>query len=112
MKNALENTLIQDYNNIILNVNNFIISDKDNPYGHIKEFNKLNKNVRMDAHRVISFVAIKMANIENLYSVTDINGNTYDIEIFGDTTYRVVNIEIFNNNVEEVLNEKYIKTNS
>lgn len=73
---------------------------------------RLNKQAKYDAHRVISNVAIKLAYENKIYgSATDINGNTYIFEIFGDLTYRIINIEVFNKNVEEVINEKYSERN-
>ena len=90
----------------------YIIDEKGNMYGHIREFIRLSKNIKFDAHRVISIVAVKFAGIEDAYSVTDINGNTYDFEIFEEGNYRVTRIEKFKDISKEVINEEYFKTNN
>ena len=104
--------VITDYNKVIQLVNNFSISESSNIYGHTKEFMKLKKVTRYEAHRVISPIALRLAGIEDAYSVTDINGNTYKFDIFEDGNYRVFELEIFSNIIEEVADEKYFKKNS
>lgn len=101
-----------EYNLNILKVNNFLISESGNIYGHVKEFNKLKKDIKYEAHRVISKIVLELYSKGKIYgSAIDINGNTYDFEIFNDITYRIIRIEKFNNDIEEVLNEKYTKEN-
>ena len=102
-----------EYNLNILKVNNFLISESGNIYGHVKEFNKLKKDIKYEAHRVISKKALELCSKGKIFgSAIDVNGNIYLFEIFSDTAYRIVNVEIFKEIVEEVLNEKYIKKNS
>ena len=105
-----------NFNDIILLKNN-IISEPSvkytiNKYGHVREFDKLLKNQKQEAYRVISPLAIKFAGIEESYSAIDINGNTYDFEIFQDGNYRIIRIELFKENNKEVLDERYSKKNS
>lgn len=93
--------------------NSYQIYESGNPYGHVKEFIRLNKKIRYDAHRVIS----KKALILNLYNIeigsaTDINGNIYYFDVFEDGYYRIFRINNYKENIMEVANEKYIKTNS
>ena len=83
-----------------------------NKYGHISDFLKLSIKQKEEAYRVISSLAIKLAGIEESYSATDINGNTYDFEIFQDGNFRVTRIERFNKDKEEVLDERYSKKNN
>lgn len=103
---------IKEYSERILNTNKYFVLERNNPYGHIREFYKLKKSIQIDAHRVISPIAIKLANIEDTYSVTDINGNTYIFDIFEDGNYRISEIIRFKNYVEEVTDEEYIEKNS
>lgn len=98
--------IITDYNEIIQLVNNFSISESSNIYGHTKEFMKLKKVTRYEAHRVISPIALRLAGIEDAYSVTDINGNTYKFDIFEDGNYRVIEVERFSNIIKEDLDER------
>lgn len=104
--------IIKDYNNIILDVNKNIIQESSNPYGHVKEFNKLKKSIKYEAHRVISPLAVRLADIEDTYSVTDINGNTYIFDIFEDGYYRVSEVIKFKNYIKEVAYERYFRKNS
>ena len=92
---------------------NYEVCEYGNPYGHIKEFNKLNDNVKKDAHRVISTKALKLYSKNKIYgSVVDINGNTYDFDIFTDGSYRVTGVEKIKNNIEVIADGKYFKKNS
>ena len=52
MIKRIENLEIKNYNNIILGVNKCLIAESDNPYGHTKEFNKLDNNTKLEAYRV------------------------------------------------------------
>ena len=103
--------IIKDYNNIILDVNKDIIQESSNPYGHVKEFNKLKKSIKYEAHRVISPLAVRLADIEDTYSVTDINGNTYIFDIFEDGYYRISEVRKLKDESKEVVDEKYFKAN-
>lgn len=103
--------VITDYNEIIQLVNNFFISESSNIYGHTKEFMKLKKVTRYEAHRVISPIALRLVGIEDAYSVTDINGNTYKFDIFEDGNYRVFELEKFKDIIKEDLNERTYKEN-
>ena len=99
-----------DYNEF--KENSYQICESGNPYGHVKEFTKLSKKTRHDAHRVISPLAVRLAGIEEMYTVSDINGNTYIFDIFNEGNYRVNEAIIFKEYIEEVINERYIKKNS
>ena len=112
LKSIFKNKL-KDYNDIKSKVNLYEISELNNPYGHSKEFTRLNKKIRYDAHRVIS----KKALILNSYNIaigaaTDINGNIYYFDVFEDGYYRIFRIDNYKEANKEVINEKYIKTNS
>lgn len=109
MLKSIEDLKIFDYNSIILDVNNFCVAENDNPYGHVREFNRLDKNTKIDAHRVISPFAIRLANIEDTYSATDINGNTYMFDIFEDGNYRISEVVGLKTDYKEDLDEKYNK---
>ena len=84
----------------------------NNLYGHSKEFIKLPNRQKEEAYRVISSLALKFAGIEESYSTTDINGNTYDFEVFSDGNFRIIRMEVFKENNKEVLDERYSKKNS
>ena len=100
-----------EYNLNILKVNNFAIAEPGNIYGHSSSFMKLKSEIRSDAHRVISPLALRLVGIEDTYSVTDINGNTYKFDIFEDGNYRVFDIEKFKDIIKEDLNERTYKEN-
>lgn len=108
--------VIKEYNDIILLKDNIInepsIKYKANKYGHVREFDKLLKNQKQEAYRVISPLAIKFAGIEESYSAIDINGNVYDFEIFLDGNFRITNIEKYSDNSKEVSYETKINRNS
>jgi len=55
---------------------------------------------------------VRFAGIEEMYTVSDINGNTYIFDIFNEGNYRVSEAIIFKEYIEEVINERYIKKNS
>jgi len=75
-------------------VNLYLISEKDNPYGHVKEFMNLSKNKRYEAHRVISSKALDLYSKNIcLGAIVDINGNIYYFEIFEGANYRVINVD-------------------
>lgn len=113
MLKSIEKEIKSLYNYVIQNVNNYEICEPGNPYGHIKEFMKLKKDKKYEAHRVMSLVATILAAKEKDYGVvTDINGNTYYFDVFEDGYYRVAKIAKYNHLTKEVTNEKYIKTNS
>ena len=103
-----------DFNDIILSgsISEPSVKYTINKYGHIDEFIKLNTTQKEEAYRVISSLAIKFMGIEESYSVTDINGNTYDFEIFSDGNFRVTKLERFKEENKEVLDERYFKKNS
>lgn len=111
VKNRFENAYNMSYNSNT-EAGTRYATVKNNPYGHIKEFVKMKQEQQEEAHRVISPLAAKYAGIEEAYSATDINGNTYDFEIFEDGNYRVTKIERLNENTEEVLDETDINSNS
>ena len=94
-----------DYNEF--KENSYQVCESDNPYGHVKEFIRLNKNRKYEAHRVISPLALRLDGIEDIYSVNDINGNTYKFDIFEDGNYRVIEVIELKENIEEVTNDKY-----
>ena len=109
MQKLLAKNNIRNYNEIILNVNEYMICEPDNIYGHCVEFDKLPFDIKKDAHRVISSKALKLYSNSKLYgSVIDVNANTYIFEIFYDATYRIINVEKYNQNIEEVINETNI----
>ena len=105
LKSIFKNKL-KDYNDIENKVNIYEICELGNPYGHVKEITRLSKKVRYDAHRVISPIAAKLANIEIAYSVTDINGNTYKFDIFGEGDYRISAVIELKEYIKEVAHEK------
>ena len=112
MLNTIEKDTIKNYNNIIQIVNNFLIAESSNIYGHCKEFIRLPKNIKHDAHRVISQLAVLLYSKEDIYSVNDINGITYKFDIFEDGNYRVIEVRKFKDKVKEDINEKYSKKNN
>ena len=112
MKNTLEKLKNKEYNLGIVNIYEIRERDYGNPYGHIKEFIKLSAKEKYEAHRVISPIAIELAGIEDIYSINDINGNTYIFDIFEDGDYRVIDMFIEKKRIKEVSNEKYFKKNS
>ena len=90
-----------------------MISESANPYGHVKKFNRLSKDIRMAAHRVISKVALELYGESKIYgSAIDVNGNLYDFEIFSDMTYRVIDVKKYKDNIKEVAHETNPNTNS
>ena len=109
MLKSIEKENNNKYNYVIQNVNSFEIYEPCNPYGHVKEFMKLNKETKYEAHRVISPLAIKLFGIEEVYSVVDINGNAYKFDIFEDGDYRVSEVRKFKNVFKEATNDKYSK---
>ena len=113
MLKSIEKESNNIYNYVIQNVNNFGICEPGNPYGHVREFMRLKKEMKYEAHRVISPIATILAIKEKDYGVvTDINGNTYYFDVFEDGYYRVAKVAKYNHLTKEVTNEKYIKTNS
>ena len=106
MLKELVNNIKKSYNCVIQYVN-FEISELSNLYGHSNNFMKLKKETRYEAHRVISPLALRLAGIEDIYSVNDINGNTYKFDIFEDGNYRVIEVIELKGNIEEVTNDKY-----
>lgn len=112
MLKSIEKINIKDYNDVILNVNNSCVSESGNPYDHVKDFSKLEKHIKIEAHRVISPLAVRLVGIEDVYSVTDINGNTYKFDIFEDGNYRISEVRKFKNIFKEDLDEKYSKKNN
>ena len=107
MLKSVEKGKDREYNYVIQNVN-FMVCESNNPYGHVDNFTKLDWGQKSDAHRVISPLALTLSGIETTYSVKDINGNTYIFDIFSDGYYRVISVEKFKNNIEEVVDERNI----
>lgn len=105
LKSIFKN-ISKDYNDIENKVNIYEICEPGNPYGHVKEFTRLSKKVRYDAHRVISPIAAKLANIEMAYSATDINGNTYKFDIFDGGDYRISAVIGLKKYIKEVAHER------
>lgn len=105
LKSIFKN-ISKDYNDIENKVNIYEICEPGNPYGHVKEFTRLSKKVRYDAHRVISPIAAKLANIEIAYSATDINGNTYKFDIFDGGDYRISAVIGLKKYIKEVAHER------
>ena len=100
----------KDYNDIENLVNIYEICEPGNPYGHVKEFTKLNKQAKHDAHRVLSKESLLLCMNGFIFgTATDISGNTYYFDVFEDGIYRVSKIEKYNDAVMEVLNERNIK---
>ena len=98
----------KDYNYI--NEDNFIIAESGNPYGHVKEFNRLDNSTKRDAHRVISNKALSLfINNISFGAATDINGNIYYFDVFEDGYYRVVKVNRYNNDIKEVTNERTLE---
>ena len=113
MQKDIEKRKVKEYNLSIQYVNNYMVCERDYTYGHVKEFIRLRKNIKKEAHRVISNKVLLLNSYKKSFgSEIDINGNTYDFEIFSDGDYRVVNVEKYKDEIEEVSNEKYTKTNS
>lgn len=95
-----------EYNNINKTHDVRFATIKNNPYKHINDFVKLSQKIQSDAHNAISPIAAELSSKGTLYgSSIDANGNTYDFEIFNDTTYRIISVELLNKNVEEAVNE-------
>ena len=107
--NFIHKLKVTSYNDF--NKEYYIIGERVNPYGHVKEFIKLTKATQSDAHRVISPLAIKLFGIEEIYSVTDINGNTYKFDIFEDGDYRVNEVLELKNNIKEAMYETNFNKN-
>lgn len=112
MKYNIENYCNLNYNKSIQIVNRFLISEKDYLYGHDKRFIRLRKDIKKEAHRVISPLALKYFGLEEVYSATDINGNTYRFDIFEDGNYRVSDIVKLKDYIKEVTYEDKIETDS
>lgn len=86
---------------------------ENNPYGHIKDFVNLSEETQADAHKVISPLAAELNSKGKQFgTTTDVNGNTYDFEVFGDSTYRVINVEKLKDSVKEVASERNPNKNS
>ena len=60
---------------------------------------------------VISLIAIKLFDVEEIYSATDINGNTYKFDIFEDGNYRVNEVIELKNNIKEAMHETNFNKN-
>ena len=109
IQNTLEKTKVTYYNECILDVNNYVIAEPGNPYGHIEEFIELRDDVKKAAHRVISSKALLL----NSYGIDfgtaiDINGNKYYFDVFQDGCYRVSSVIKMKDSIaEEVAYEKY-----
>ena len=104
---------VKDYNEVIQYVNNFYISEKDYLYGHNKKFIRLRKEIKKEAHRVISFEALQAYSDKmEVSSAIDINGNIYYFDVFSDGYYRVSDMEKYKDLNMEVIDEEYIKRNS
>ena len=99
-----------DYNGF--KENSYQVCEPSNPYGHVKEFTRLSKKTKYDAHRVISPLAVRLAGTEEIYTVSDINGNTYKFDIFEEGNYRVNEVIKLKNYVREVMHETSINKNS
>lgn len=99
-----------DYNEF--KENSYQVCETGNPYGHVKEFIRLNKRIRHDAHRVISPLAVRLSGIEEIYTASDINGNTYKFDIFEEGNYRINQVIKLKNYVREVMHETNINKNS
>ena len=112
MIKSIEKNKLVEYNDIILNVNNYEIDEPGNPYGHTKEFKRLKNNIKYEAHRVIAPLAIRLIGIEDKYSVTDINGNTYIFDIFEDGYYRVSEVRRLKERSKENASRQYNKKNN
>ena len=113
MLKSIAKRIEHNYNKIIQLVNNFTISESDYIYGHVKEFIRLSKKLKKEAHRVISRKALLLCSKNKIYgSELDINGNRYDFEVFSDGNYRVIEVNKYKDISEEVSNEKYFKKNS
>lgn len=111
MQKVLEKTPSIEYNLDRNNVNIYEIRERDysNPYGHIKEFMKLDYKTRFNAHRVVSNKVVLAYSDGLIYDVAiDVNGNLYYFEIFSDSSYRITNIEKSKENIKEVANETNI----
>ena len=86
---------------------------KNNPYGHINDFVNLSEETQGDAHKVISPLAAELNSKGKQFgTTTDVNGNTYDFEVFGDSTYRVTNVEKLKDCVKEVASDRNPNKNS
>ena len=113
MQKDIENKQLYNYNKSIQYVNDFCVSEKDYTYGHIKEFIRLRKEIKKEAHRVISSKVLLLNSYGKIFgSEIDINGNTYDFEIFEDSDYRIVNVEKYKDINKEVMHERNINKNS
>lgn len=113
MLKCIENLEMINYNIVILDVNNFEVSESDNPYGHVREFNRLDKDTKKNAYRVISMIALELYGKGKIYgSAIDVSANTYDFEIFSDATYRVIEVKKYNENVREAMYGRNIEKDS
>ena len=113
MIKTIAERIINNYNKVIQYVNFYNIKEDDNFYGHVKEFIKLPRSVKADAHRVISTKALILySNSIFQGSTVDINGNIYDFEIFSDGNYRISEVKKHKKISKEVANEKYFETDS
>lgn len=113
MQKDIENKQLYNYNKSIQYVNDFCVSEKDYTYGHIKEFIRLRKEIKKEAHRVISSKALLLCSYNiNFGTVYDINGNVYYFEVFSDGNYRISGLKKYKNVFKEVIYEEYFKENS
>lgn len=112
VKKRFEKAYKMSYNNTTNQADTRYATVKNNPYGHVKEFVKLEQSIQKDAHIVISPLASKFAGIEESYSVTDINGYTYDFDIFENGNYRVSKVELLKDKVKEKVDGQYSKQDS
>lgn len=109
LKNKFEKAYRMSYNNT--KQTTMFATEKNNPYGHVKEFVKLKQETQEEAHRVISPVAAKLSGTEEVGAATDINGNTYKFDIFEDGIYRVSEVIKLKENIMEVADEIYSNGN-
>ena len=99
-----------NYNKSIQAVNNYIVSEKDYLYGHDKRFIRLRKDIKKEAHKVISYEALRAYSDKmEVSSAVDINGNIYYFDVFEDGYYRVSGIEKYKDLSMEVANERNFK---
>ena len=113
MQKNIEKSKVKEYNLSIQLVNNYMVCERDYTYGHIKEFIRLRKGVKKEAHRVISTKALLLFSYNiNLGAVYDISGNLYYFEVFSDGNYRVCEVQKYKDISREVIYEEYIKKNS
>lgn len=113
MLNDIEISNENAYNKSIQIVNIYNIAEKDYLYGHDKKFIRLRKEIKKEAHRVISNKALLLCSYSIKFGTAyDINGNLYYFDVFNDGGYRVDEVQKYKDISKEVIYEEYTEKNS